>query len=146
MLTWSHRFNRRVHTVTEAYTEYEFDGQLGGNENDGPVQSFGNGGGGAAPVIPGRSGAQAIVNYTQYMFNPKDYATFRSDFLDDGQGQRTGVPNRYSSYTLGLTHWTSHNIIVRPEIRYERAWDNPVYDNGTRQNQVLVQSDLILRF
>jgi len=37
-------------------------------------------------------------------------------------------------------------VQIRPEVRFERAWDRKTYDNGQRHNQLTVASDLILHF
>ncbi len=43
-------------------------------------------------------------------------------------------------------HWIGSSVQIRPEIRFERAWEMKAYDNGRRQNQLTVSSDLIFHF
>jgi hypothetical protein len=43
--TRGHKFNRRWHTQTEAYYEFQYDAALGGSAIDGPVEPYGGGGG-----------------------------------------------------------------------------------------------------
>ena len=43
--TWEHRFNKEIHTKTEAYYMWQRDAELGGTPSAGPVQPFGGGGG-----------------------------------------------------------------------------------------------------
>ncbi len=45
------------------------------------------------------------MNYLQKEFNPHLFMSFRSDFLDDKKGQRTGYATKYSENTLMLTKW-----------------------------------------
>jgi len=37
-------------------------------------------------------------------------------------------------------------VQIRPELRFERAWDMRAYDNGRTHNQFTVASDLIFHF
>jgi hypothetical protein len=37
-------------------------------------------------------------------------------------------------------------VQIRPELRFDRAWDRPAYDVGRHQNQLTVASDLIFHF
>jgi hypothetical protein len=34
-------------------------------------------------------------------------------------------------------------VLLRPEIRFERAYNNPAYDNGTKKNQFIIAGDMI---
>jgi hypothetical protein len=62
------------------------------------------------------------------------------------KGQRTGYATKYSENTLMWCHWIGTTIQLRPELRFERAWDKKAYDNGRRNNQLTVASDLIFHF
>jgi hypothetical protein len=44
------------------------------------------------------------------------------------------------------SHWVGTTVQIRPELRFERAWEHKAYDRGTRQNQLTVASDLIFHF
>ncbi len=145
-LMWTHRFTERFFIQSEAYYLYQFDAALGGTCNFGPIQSFGGGGGGCGPIIPGRSSAVGAVNYVEYKLRDKDYMSFRTDYLDDAQGQWTSFTTAYVSVTLGLTHVFSPLIELRPEVRYETAFSATPYDNGTKKNQTTGFIDGIVRF
>ena len=43
-------------------------------------------------------------------------------------------------------HWVGATVQLRPELRFERAWDKKAYDDGRRNNQLTVASDLIFHF
>ena len=43
-------------------------------------------------------------------------------------------------------HWIGTTIQLRPELRFERAWDTPAYNNGQHHNQLTAASDLIFHF
>lgn len=143
--TWSHRFSDRVHMATEVYYMWQFDALRGGNVNNGPVRSFG-GGGGPGVLIPGRSDSVGVVNYFQVQITATDYISIRNDFLADFQGQRTGFDNYYSSHTLGWIHHFTPWATIRPEIKYERGYNTPAYDLGQRMDQLKFGIDFILRF
>ena len=41
-------------------------------------------------------------------------------------------------------HWIGTTIQLRPQLRFERAWDTPAYNNGQHHNQLT--ADLIFHF
>jgi hypothetical protein len=86
------------------------------------------------------------VNYVNKQLSPHDFISFRTDFLNDKKGQRTGYATKYTEGTLMLSHWIGTTVQIRPEIRFDHAWDRRSYDNGTRTNQFTVASDVIFHF
>lgn len=151
-LTWSHKFNNRVHMATEGYYIYQINALAGGTVNDGtPRPVFTAVGPGV--FLHGLSQAWGVVNYTNFKITDKDYITLRPiDFLGDPRGQRTGFPTTYASWTLGWCHRFTPQLCIRPEIRYERALNrqNGVavtpYDDGTKRYQFTIGADIIRRF
>ena len=142
--TWYHKFSKSVHMATEAWYMYERDvPALGGT-----IQPETNAN--AADCLPGEQRCTApeyaIVNFLQKELSAHNFLSFRSDFLDDKKGQRTGYATRYSENTIMWCHWIGTTVQLRPEVRFERAWDRKAYDNGQRQNQLTVASDLIFHF
>ncbi|AXC10477.1 Protein of unknown function DUF1597 [Acidisarcina polymorpha] len=142
--TWYHKFSKTVHMASETWYMYQRD-----------VPSV------SASIAPesGTNGAYcafgeqrctapeyAAVNFLQKELSMHDYVSFRSDFLDDKKGQRTGYATKYSENTIMWGHWVGSTIQIRPGIRFERAWDRKAYDNGRRQNQFTAASDLIFHF
>ena len=142
--TWYHKFSKTVHMATEAWYMYERDvPALGGN-----IQP--ETGANAAYCLTGKQRCTApeyaIVNFLQKELSPHDFLSFRSDFLDDKKGQRTGYATKYSENTIMWCHWVGTTVQLRPELRFERAWDKKAYDNGRRHDQLTVASDLIFHF
>jgi len=99
--------------------------------------------------------AQALgtVAYLNYQFSPLDNISFRPEFYDDMEGQRTGVKTRYANFGIGWQHWLSPQIEFRPEIDYDRSLDRPAFNaNPTRDilpdrdYTVLAAMDMILHF
>jgi hypothetical protein len=148
-VTYSHRFNERINTMTEAYYLYTFDALKGGTVSNGPVKGFG-GGGGPGAALPGYSGAWGFVNYTNIKITNKDYISIRPiDYLLDPRGFRCGFGTTLCSWTVGWCHRFSDLLCIRPEVRYEHTIGgaNPApYDNGTRRYQFTFSCDLIQRF
>jgi hypothetical protein len=81
----------------------------------------------------------AVVNYLNYEYNPHNIWTWRTDYMNDSTGQRTGFKGAFVELDLGYTHWVGDALELRPEVRYERqvsapnsamtgyAYDNPCY-------------------
>jgi hypothetical protein len=142
--TWYHKFSKTVHMATEAWYMYELDVPA----VRGKVQL--EKGANAAFCLPGEQRCTApeyaVVNFLQKELSVHDFLSFRSDFLNDKKGQRTGYATRYSENTIMWCHWIGSTIQLRPELRFERAWDTQAYDNGRRHNQLTVASDLIFHF
>lgn len=144
-LTWSHRFSQELHCVTEIYYLYSYNALEGGTVSFGPVHSFG-GGGGPGASLPGLSTAFGAVNNFEYKLNKKDYLSFRTDFLNDPRGWRTGVATNYGSLTFGYSHQLSDLFVIRPEIRVEKSFNANGYDLGTKNAQVMFGMDLLGHF
>jgi Putative beta-barrel porin-2, OmpL-like. bbp2 len=142
--TWYHKFSKTVHMATESWYMYERDVPA----VDGPIQP--ETGANAAYCLPGEQRCTApeyaVVNFLQKELSAHDFVSFRSDFLDDKKGQRTGYATKYSENTVMWCHWIGTTVQLRPELRFERAWDRKAYDDGRRQNQLTVASDLIFHF
>ena len=147
--TWYHKFSKTWHMATEVYSMAQRD-----------VPSV-HGVGEAAPIVPekGTNGANcavgearcfapewAAVNYLNKELGAHDYLSLRTDFLDDKKGQRTGYAGRYSEATLSWNHWVGTTVQIRPEIRFDHAWDNTAYDGGTRRNQFTAAADVVYHF
>jgi Putative beta-barrel porin-2, OmpL-like. bbp2 len=143
-VTWYHKFSKTWHMATESWYMYERDvPALGGSIK--PEL-----GANAAYCLPGEQRCTApeyaVVNFLQKEISVHNFLSFRSDFLDDKKGQRTGYATKYSENTMMWCHWWGSTVQLRPELRFERAWDQKAYDNGRKQNQLTAASDLIFHF
>lgn len=142
--TWYHKFSKTWHIATETWYMYERDVPAVG----GPIRL--EPGTDGAYCLPGEvrctAPEYAVVNFLQKKLSVHDFISFRSDFLDDKKGQRTGFATKFSENTIMWCHWIGSTVQLRPELRFERAWDRKAYDNGQRQNQLTVASDLIFHF
>jgi Putative beta-barrel porin-2, OmpL-like. bbp2 len=104
-------------------------------------------------------GTVAYINYSPDHFNN---FSFRPEFFDDMEGQRTGVKTRYWNFAVGWQHWFSPQIEVRPEITYYTSIDQPAFNgsvsipgpNGiqglatapNKWHETVVAADVILHF
>jgi hypothetical protein len=138
VMTWGHRFNPRVHILTEAYRMYGRG-----------IPGFGPGGtpgvAGSSP-LPGEAAEFGVVNYLNIEMNPSNMLSIRNEFYNDEKGQRTGFATRYSSHTVGITHWVSQDLEIQPELRYERSYDENAYDGGKKDYQAVALIDAIIHY
>jgi hypothetical protein len=143
-VTWYHKLSKTMHMGTETWYMYERD-----------VPAVGGGiqpetGTNGADCLPGEQRCTApeyaVVSFFQKEISAHNFLSFRSDFLDDKKGQRTGYATKYSENTIMWCHWMGTTVQLRPELRFERAWDRKAYDNGRYHNQLTAASDLIFHF
>lgn len=137
--TWTHKFNDRIYTATEALYMYMFDAKTHPTPEV-PFQS------GSFPVKPGYAPEWGIVNYTMFRIAPSAFLTVRSEFYDDSVGSRTGHATKYSEHSLGVTWWPNKIMTLRPELRFDHSYDKAAFDNGTRKNQFVASMDLIIHY
>jgi hypothetical protein len=151
-VTWTHVFNPTLQNELEGYYIYQHNAYVGGTINNYNVATGGppylGAGGGPGAFIPGLSEAIGAVDYFSWKFSPADFATFRLDYLNDPQGERSGFATSYGSLTWGVTHYINPKLMVRPEFRIETAFKPGVtpYDNGTKAYQTTFGIDAIQFF
>ncbi len=99
------------------------------------------------------SKAIGTVAYINYQFSPLDNISFRPEFFDDLQGQRTGTKTRYINLGIGWQHWLSPQIEFRPELDYDYALDKPAFNGDSNAGIVpdkhytlLAAMDVIMHF
>jgi hypothetical protein len=142
--TWYHKFNKNWHTATEAYLMYQRGVPSTASPN---LLEAGTTG---ANCLPGETRCfapeWAIDNYVNRQLGAHSFLGFRSDYLNDKKGQRTGYATKYTENTLSYNRWIGTTIQLRPEIRFDHAWDRRSYDRGARQSQFTAATDLILHF
>jgi putative OmpL-like beta-barrel porin-2 len=137
--TWTHKFNDKIYTTTEAWYMYM------NNATTQPTKEvpFQNG---FFPVRPGYAPEWAVVNYTMFRLSPGAFLTFRNEYFNDKVGSRTGFATRYSEHSIGITWWPDKIITIRPELRFDHAYDANAYNNGTRKSQLAFVTDFIYHF
>jgi hypothetical protein len=147
-LTWYHKINSTWHTATESWYQYERDtpnvlnpaaSSLLETNANGAVCA-------TAAQLTCYAPEWAIVNYVEKEFNKHNYFTIRNEIMDDLVGQRTGYKTKYTEHLIGWGHWVGTTVLFRPELRFERSYDVPAYDNGTKKNQLMLAGDVIYFF
>jgi Putative beta-barrel porin-2, OmpL-like. bbp2 len=70
------------------------------------------------------------VMYVNYRFSGLDNLSFRGEFYDDMQGQRTGTKTRYYEFGIGVQHWLSPQVEFRPEVTYYHSMDANAFNGN----------------
>jgi hypothetical protein len=167
-VTYYHKFNDHWHVDFEAYDEHQ-NGVP--NANNPTVLSYYYAGGTpfSPQFIPFNSPNLAhcgnpnalkctatgvgVTSYVNYSPDPLNNFSFRPEYYDDPQGQRTGTPAAYYEFSLGWQHWLSPQIEMRPEIGYYRSINalafngNPTHGIAPDKNHTyFAGGDVIIHF
>jgi hypothetical protein len=166
--TYYHKFNDKWHLSFETYDIHE----TGVPNLNNPIVQAAVAGGGTpfspqytpfnAPDLANchnpkaltcRAEAYGAVAYLNYQVTPLDNISFRPEYYDDAQGQRTGTKARYVNFGLGLQHWLSPQIEFRPEIDWDRSIDAKAFNGDSnagiapdKNYTVMVAADAIVHF
>src|SRR6202022_248800 len=96
---------------------------------------------------------QTALMYINYKPAPLDNISYRAEFVDDKEGQRTGTKTRYIETGIGWQHWFSPQIEMRPEVSYYKALDafafngNPNFGiPANRKYAIIGAADIIIHF
>ncbi len=98
-----------------------------------------------------RASSYGTVAYFNWSPNPLNNFSIRPEFYWDKNGQRTGIPTRYSSIGLGWQHWLSPQVELRPEVTYYRslnanAFNIGLYTANPKNNETVLAGDIIWHF
>jgi hypothetical protein len=58
-----------------------------------------------------------LFDVPELQARPLDNISYRLEYFDDKEGQRTGVKTAYVETGIGWQHWFSPQIEIRPEFR-----------------------------
>jgi len=99
------------------------------------------------------SDTQTMLLYVNYSPNLLNNFSIRTEYFNDPQGQRTGVPTAYADIGIGWQHWLSPQVELRPEIAYYRSLNVPAFNGNasegispTRDWALIAGGDLIWHF
>jgi hypothetical protein len=169
-ITWYHRFNNDWHLSWETYTLAQYNvlnitDPAGIIANGGYPFTPANGFNFNAPNFAICSNPAAVtctarsvasVMYINYQFSPLDNVSFRPEYFDDMEGQRTGTKTRYVDFGIGWQHWLSPQVEFRPEVTYYRALDAPAFNGNfnalpvaippTKYSALIAAADVIWHF
>ncbi|MGY3440111.1 MULTISPECIES: outer membrane beta-barrel protein [unclassified Bradyrhizobium] len=107
----------------------------------------------SATVFACTASVQTYLAYLNYKASPLDNISYRIEFYDDKQGQRTGVKTRYVETGIGWQHWFSPQIEIRPEVSYYRSLDANAFNGNsnlgiapTKNFALIGSADIIIHF
>jgi Putative beta-barrel porin-2, OmpL-like. bbp2 len=167
-VTYYHKFNDQWHISIEAYNEHQDN--VANLNNPVAVAAIAGGGTpfspqympfnapsgaqcGSAAVYSCTATYEAVLMYLNYKASPLDNITYRAEFTDDLQGQRTGVKTRYFETGLGWQHWLSPQIEIRPEVSFYKSLDADAFNGNSNlgiapnKNTALIgAADIIVHF
>ncbi len=159
-LTAYHTFNRYWHISFEVYDEHQSGVP---NANNPQVMNIYNNGGtpfspqfipNNAPALAQCKTAAALrctataigtVSYLNFSPNHLNNVSFRAEYYDDPEGQRTGYAARYTDLGIGLQHWLSPQIEFRPEFTYYTS-SIAAFDLGNKKYEKVFSGDVILHY
>ena len=145
-LIWSHQLSQRLYSRLQLASFYE---------KDVPVSDVG--GQGYIPTVSAAAGATtgyakgaSAIATLQYSITPADYAGVRFEYTEDKQGTLTGTGSTYTTYTLGYSHSFNKVFTGTIDLRYDKSFGNPAFDNtadtSPRMDQALAAASITARF
>ena len=167
-LTYYHKFNDQWHISFETYNEHQ--NNVPNLLNATAVGILANGGTPFSPQYmpanaPGAAfcknatllsctaSYQTFLTYVNYKITPLDNISYRIEYVDDMQGQRTGTKTAYLETGIGWQHWFSPQIEFRPEVSYYRSLNAFAFNGnsnfGIAPNKnfaIIALSDIIIHF
>src|SRR5450631_2388496 len=166
--TYYHKFNDQWHISIESYNEHQ--NNVPNLLNPVALAAIANGGTPFSPqYMPFNAPGAAICKtaavvsctaewhtslmYMNYKPGPLDNISYRIEFVDDYQGQRTGTKTRYIETGIGWQHWFSPQIEMRPEVSYYKAMDAFAFNGNAnmgiaanRKYAIIGAADIIIHF
>jgi hypothetical protein len=173
--TWYHKFNEQWHLSVEAYTLSQRNvlnaaDPAGIIANGGFPFTFAQGFNFNSPNVaicasPTQLTCTArlwtVLAYLNWKFTPLDNLSFRPEFYNDMNGQRTTVKTRYANFAVGWQHWFSPQVEIRPEVAYYHSLDANAFNGNfnaipasagggvivpTKNWELIASADLIWHF
>jgi len=88
----------------------------------------------------------SALAYLNYKVTPLDNISWRVEYFDDQNGQRTGFKTAYFNYAMGWQHWFSPSVTFRPEVAWYSSLDAKAFDNGKSDRLTVFSADIIWHF
>jgi hypothetical protein len=151
-ITWFHKFNDRWHFGWETY-HLSQSRVLNSADPAGIIASGGFPFASMPYNQPGQAqckdphapwctaNAFATVVYLNYKISSLDNISFRPEYYNDQEGQRTGTRTRYWDLGLGWQHWFSPQIELRPEVVYYHSVDAPAFNGNANGSCVFAATN-----
>jgi hypothetical protein len=166
--TYYHKFNDQWHISFEVYDEHQ-NNVLNAN-NPAAAAAFAAGGTPFSPqIMPFNSPflaqcksaavfsctaeARAALTYISYKASPLDNISYRVEYFDDVEGQRTGTKTAYFETGIGWQHWFSPQIEIRPEVSYYKSLNANAFNGNSnlgiapnKSTALVGAADIIIHF
>jgi hypothetical protein len=167
-ITAYHKFNDQWHISFETYNEHQTNVP---NINNPQALAIVAGGGtpfspqyipfnapglafcSNAAALSCTASVQTYLTYVNYRPTTLDNISYRIEYFDDQQGQRTGVKTAYIETGIGWQHWFSPQIEIRPEVSYYKSLNANAFNGNSNlgiapnKNFALIGSaDIIIHF
>ena len=172
-LTYYHKFDDRWHISFEMYDEHQSNvpNQLNSAVVNGQGTGFFQLGGtpfspqympfnspflaqcANSVVLACTAEVRAALTYVNYKVSALDNISYRLEYFDDMQGQRTGTKTAYLETGIGWQHWFSPQIEIRPEVSFYKSLNGFAFNGNSNlgiapnKNTALVgAADIIIHF
>jgi hypothetical protein len=176
-MTYYHKFNDQWHISFEMYDESQknvanANNLLVNNSNPalGPLGFFQQGGTPFSPqympfnspflaqcanaaLVSCTAEVRTALVYLNYKPGPLDNISYRVEYFDDLEGQRTGTKTAYFETGIGWQHWFSPQIEIRPEVSFYKSLNGFAFNGNSNlgiapnKNTALIGSaDMIIHF
>ena len=172
-LTYYHKFNDRWHIAFEMYDEHQSNvpNQLNPAVINGQGTGFFQAGGtpfspqympfnspflaqcANSVVLACTAEVRTALTYVNYKISPLDNISYRLEYFDDMQGQRTGTKTAYLETGVGWQHWFSPQIEIRPEVSFYKSLNGFAFNGNSNlgiapnKNTALIgAADIIVHF
>jgi hypothetical protein len=166
--TYYHKFNEQWHISFETYNEHQ--NNVANLNNPVAAAAIANGGTPFSPqympfnapsgafcstatTISCTASFQTFLTYVNYKVTALDNISYRAEFVNDEQGQRTGTKTRYVETGIGWQHWFSPQIEMRPEVSYYRSLDANAFNGNSnlgipanKNFAIIGAADIIIHF
>jgi hypothetical protein len=167
-LTYYHKFDDRWHISVEVYDEHQ-NNVLNAN-NPTALAAFAAGGTPFSPqYMPFNSPflaqcsnsamfsctaeARAALTYVNYKASALDNISYRLEYFDDVEGQRTGTKTAYIETGIGWQHWFSPQIEIRPEVSFYKSLNANAFNGNSnlgiapnKSTALIGSADIIIHF
>jgi hypothetical protein len=167
-MTYYHKFNDQWHISFESYNEHQSN--VPNALNSVALAAVANGGTPFSPqympanapglavcktaaVLSCTATYQTFLTYVNYKITPLDNISYRIEYVNDEEGQRTGTKTAYLETGIGWQHWFSPQIEIRPEVSYYRSLNAFAFNGNSnfgilpnKNFAIIALSDIIIHF
>ena len=97
--------------------------------------------------------SRSFLWYLNYSPTKLDNISWRFEWFDDVEGQRTGTKTNYLETGIGWQHWFSPQIEIRPEFSFYRSLNGFAFNGNAnlgiapnKSTALIGSADIIIHF